>query len=88
MQNTLLDVHNLLVEQLEMLAEVDVENDDPKKIELAAKKAHAAAALGTAIAKNANVAVQAQKAAYIQAEDVPSALTMERKSQEDETPHP
>lgn len=88
MQNTLLDVHNLLVEQLEMLAEVDVENDDPKKVELAAKKAHAAAALGTAIAKNANVAVQAQKMAYIQAEEIPSALTMEREEGKHETAHP
>ncbi len=79
MNNTLLDVHNLLVEQLETLAEIDAEHDDPERVLLAAKKAHAAAALGTAIAKNAHVAVQASKAAYIQAEELPQALTMSKE---------
>ena len=74
--NTLLSVHNMLVEELENLMDIDLESDDPKKIEAEMKRAEKVAKIGQAISANATVCVKGIKVSGIYGEKIPEALSM------------
>lgn len=75
--NTLLSVHNMLVEELENLMDIDLESDDPKKIESEMKRAEKVAKIGQAISANASVCVKGIKVSGIYGEKIPQALSMD-----------
>lgn len=78
--NTLLSVHNMLVEELENLMDIDLESDDPKKIEAEMKRAEKVAKIGQAISANAAVCVKGIKVSGIYGEKIPQALSMDASS--------
>lgn len=74
--NTLLDVHNMMVEELENLLDLDLGSDDAKVIESEMKRAEKVAKIGHAIAANANAAIKGAKATADTGAVLPPALTM------------
>ena len=61
MKNTLVDVHNLLMEQLERLNDEDLKDEE---LEREIKRSAAMTSIATSIAENANTVIKATKLRY------------------------
>lgn len=61
MKNTLVDVHNILMEQLERLNEDELSNEE---LEKEIKRSAAMTSIATSIAENANTVIRATKLRY------------------------